>query len=184
VGGIAEALRGADVCVAFSTPDPDLIKPEWIRTMAKDAVVFAGANPMPEIWPWDAHAAGARIVATGRSDFPNQINNSLGFPGIFRGTLDVRARTITDEMAIAAAHELARCAEERGIDEQHIVPSMDEWEVVPRVAVAVAMTAQQQGIAQLAKSPQQVHDDAARTIANVRATTQLLMREGLIRAAP
>ena len=83
--GIPDALRGADVCIAFSQPGPDVIRPEWVRTMAPDAIVFACANPVPEIWPWDAKAAGARIVATGRSDFPNQVNNSLGFPGIFRG---------------------------------------------------------------------------------------------------
>ena len=102
-GGIAEALRGADVCVAFSRPGPGIIQPEWVQTMARDAIVFACANPTPEIWPWEARAAGARIVATGRSDFPNQVNNSLVFPGVFRGMLDVRARTVSDEMAIAAA---------------------------------------------------------------------------------
>jgi malate dehydrogenase (oxaloacetate-decarboxylating) len=110
VGGIAEALGGADVCVAFSRSGPGLIEPAWVRAMARDAIVFACANPIPEIWPWDAKEAGARIVCTGRSDFANQVNNSLVFPGVFRGALDVRARTITDEMAMAAAHELARCA--------------------------------------------------------------------------
>jgi malate dehydrogenase (oxaloacetate-decarboxylating) len=94
-GGIAEALKGADVVIALSTPGPDTLKKEWIKAMAKDAIVFACANPIPEIWPWDAHEAGAAVVATGRSDFPNQVNNSLGFPGIFRGTLDVRAKTIS-----------------------------------------------------------------------------------------
>ncbi len=106
-GGIAEALVGMDAVVALSRPGPGVIEPEWIKAMAPDPVVFACANPVPEIWPWDAHAAGAKIVATGRSDFPNQVNNSLGFPGIFRGALDVRARTITDEMCIAAAEALA-----------------------------------------------------------------------------
>jgi malate dehydrogenase (oxaloacetate-decarboxylating) len=107
VGGIAEALRGADVCVAFAQSGPGVIRPEWVREMARDAVVFACANPVPEIWPWEARQAGARVVGTGRGDFPNQVNNSLGFPAIFRGTLDVRARTISDEMALAAAYELA-----------------------------------------------------------------------------
>ncbi|MBI1963720.1 MAG: NADP-dependent malic enzyme, partial [Candidatus Rokubacteria bacterium] len=87
-GGIPEALRGADVCIAFSASGPDVVRPEWVRTMARDAVVFACANPVPEIWPWDATEAGARVVATGRSDFPNQLNNSLVFPGLFRGALD------------------------------------------------------------------------------------------------
>jgi len=184
VGGIAEALRGADVCIAFSRPGPGTIKPEWVKAMAKDAIVFACANPIPEIWPWEAKEAGARIVGTGRSDFPNQLNNSLGFPGIFRGVLDVRARTITDEMAIAAAHELARCAEERGIHEEDIAPRMDEWEVFPREAVATAMKAQEQGIARLKKTRQQLYEEASAIIRQAREATQCLMREGFIPLAP
>jgi len=180
VGGIREALQGADVCVAFSAPGPDIIRPEWVKAMAGNAVVFACANPIPEIWPWEAREAGARIVATGRSDFPNQVNNSLGFPGIFRGALDVRARSITDEMAIAAAKELARCAEEHGLHEENIAPKMDEPEVAARVAVATAMTAQEQGIARLVKTREQLHDDALKTVRAAREATQLLMREGLI----
>lgn len=116
---------------------------------APDAIVFACANPVPEIWPWDAKDAGARIVATGRSDFANQVNNSLVFPGIFRGVLDVRARAITDEMAIAAAHELALCARERGIHEDSILPTMDEWQVPMRLAVATPTKAQEQGLARV-----------------------------------
>jgi len=184
VGGIAEALRGADVCIAFSRPGPGTIKPEWVKEMAKDAIVFACANPIPEIWPWEAKEAGARIVGTGRSDFPNQLNNSLGFPGIFRGVLDVRARTITDEMAIAAAHELAHCAEERGIHEEDIAPRMDEWEVYPREAVATAMKAQEQGIARLKKTREQLYEEASRIIREAREATQLLMKEGFIASAP
>lgn len=184
VGGIAEAMRGADVMVAFSRPGPGTIKPEWVMDMAQDAMVFPCANPIPEIWPWEAKEAGARIVGTGRSDFPNQLNNSLGFPGIFRGTLDVRAKTITDEMALAAAHELARCAEERGIDEENIAPGMDEWEVFPREAVATAMKAQEQGIARLSKTREQLYEEASAIIRQAREATQLLMREGLIAPAP
>jgi malate dehydrogenase (oxaloacetate-decarboxylating) len=184
VGGIAEALRGADVCVAFSRSGPGLIEPAWVRAMARDAVVFACANPVPEIWPWDAKEAGARIVCTGRSDFANQVNNSLVFPGVFRGALDVRARTITDEMAMAAAHELARCAEERGIHEEDIVPRMDEWAAVPRVAVATAMKAQEQGIARLARTRAQLFEGATRIIRNARDATQALMREGIIPKVP
>jgi malate dehydrogenase (oxaloacetate-decarboxylating) len=184
VGGIAEALRGADVCIAFSRPDPDLIRPEWVRSMARKAIVFACANPVPEIWPWDARESGARVVGTGRSDFPNQVNNSLGFPAIFRGALDVRARTITDEMALAAAHELARCAEERGLHEESIVPRMDEWEVFPRVAVATALAAQEQGVARVVKTREQLHEEAVRKIGEARRATQLLMREGVIPAVP
>jgi malate dehydrogenase (oxaloacetate-decarboxylating) len=102
-GGIPEAMKGADAVIALSTPGPGIIKKEWVKTMTPGAIVFACANPTPEIWPWEAKEAGAMVVATGRSDFPNQVNNSLGFPGIFRGTLDVQAKNITDEMCIAAA---------------------------------------------------------------------------------
>ena len=105
-GDISEAFRGVDAVVAASKPGPNTIKPEWIKTMADDSIVFACANPIPEIWPWVAQEAGARIVATGRSDFPNQVNNSLGFPAIFRGVLDVKAKTMTDGMCIAAARSL------------------------------------------------------------------------------
>lgn len=184
VGGIAEALHGADVCVAFSRPEPATILPEWIQTMAHDAVVFACANPTPEIWPWDAKSAGARVVGTGRGDFPNQINNSLVFPGVFRGALDVRARAITDEMALAAGRELARCAEERGINDESIVPRMDDWEVFPRVAQAVAMQAQEQGIARTLLSTEQAYQAASKKIREARESTQLLMREGLIALEP
>ena len=113
-GGIADALRGADVCLAFSRPGPDTIKPAWVKGMNRGAVVFACANPTPEIWPRNALDAGARIVGTALSRYPNQINNSLVFPAVFRGTLDVRARTISGEMQIAAARELARYAASTG----------------------------------------------------------------------
>jgi len=181
-GGIAEALRGADVCIAFAAGG--IIKPEWVKTMAKDAVVFACANPIPEIWPWEAEEAGARIVATGRSDFPNQVNNSLVFPAIFRGALDVRARTISDEMAVAAALELAACAEERGINEANIICTMDEWEVVPRIATATALKAQERGLAQLSKEKKQLMEEAVKTISAVREGLGLFMRDGLIPAPP
>lgn len=183
-GGIAEALRGADVCVAFSAPGPGIIEPAWVRTMARDAIVFACANPIPEIWPWEAKEAGARIVCTGRSDLPNQVNNSLVFPGIFRGTLDVRARTITDEMAIAAAHELAACAEDRGIDENDILPRMDEWEIVPRVAAATALTAQAQGLARVRRTREELLVGAAKMIRSARESTAALMERGLIAPPP
>lgn len=183
-GGIAEALRDADVCIAFSSPGPNVIRPEWVKQMARDAIVFACANPIPEIWPWEAAEAGARVVATGRSDFPNQVNNSLGFPAIFRGTLDVRARTITDEMSLAAALELAKAAQERGITADNILPHMDEWEVYPRVATATAMKAQQQGIARLSKSAEQVYEEARSIIQRAREATRLLMREEIIPSVP
>ena len=183
-GGIGEALRGADVCLAFSKPGPGTIKPEWAKRMAKDAIIFACAQPVPEIWPWEAREAGVRVFGTGRSDFPNQINNSLGFPAIFRGTLDVRARTITDEMCLAAAQELAQCAEDRGIHEDYIVPDMEDWEVFPREAVAVAMKAQQQGVARLTATREELYAKASATIKASRDGVQLLMKEGMIAPVP
>ena len=183
-GGIAEALKGADMVIAASKPGPGTIQKEWVRGMANDAIVFAIANPTPEIWPWEAAEAGARVIATGRSDFPNQVNNSLGFPGIFRGTLDVRAKTITDEMCIAAARELAKVQEERGLDSEHIVPTMDEVEVFAREAVAVAMKAQEQGIALVKRSRQDLYDGAMDLIRRARDQTQTLMQDGFIRPPP
>ena len=145
-GGIPQAMEKADVAIALSRPGPGTIKKEWVSLMAKDAIVFACANPVPEIWPWEAKEAGAAIVSTGRSDFPNQVNNSLGFPGIFRGVIDVQASTITDTMCIAAAKELAACAAEKGLNPEKILPSMDDFEVFPRIAAATAMQAIEKGL--------------------------------------
>jgi len=184
VGGIEEAMRGADVVVAASKPGPGVIKPEWVTQMAKDPIVMPCANPVPEIWPWEAKEAGARIVATGRSDFPNQVNNSLGFPGIFRGTLDVMAKTITDEMCIAAALELAKVAEDKGLREDYIIPSMNEWEVFPREAVAVGLKAIEQGVARLKLTREQLMEKAETTIKRARDETELLMKEGMIAMPP
>ena len=183
-GGIIEALRGADMCLAFSRPGPDTIPPEAVHGMARDAIVFACANPTPELWPWVAKAAGAGIVATGRSDLPNQVNNSLCFPGVFRGALDVRARSITHEMAVAAAQALAGLAVERGLGEDSILPPMMDPEVAVREAVAVGLQAQQQGIAALALTRSALESGARQIIAGARATVDQLMREGLIALPP
>jgi malate dehydrogenase (oxaloacetate-decarboxylating) len=183
-GGIPEALRKADVCIALSTPGPDVIRKEWISAMAEDSILFACANPIPEIWPWDAKEAGARVVATGRSDFPNQVNNSLGFPGIFRGTLDVRAKTITDEMCLAAAEEMALCAEEKGLTPDYITPNMDEWDVFPREAAAVAAKAVEQGIARRPMDRFTVYEHALQVIKRARELTRYMMQEGFIQEAP
>ena len=183
-GDIPETMRDTDVCIAYSAPGPDVIKKEWVASMKKDAIVFACANPIPEIWPWDAKEAGARIVATGRSDFPNQVNNSLGFPGIFRGVLDVRASTITDEMVIAAANELARTAEDKGLHEDHLIPTMDEWAVYPREAVAVGLKAIEQGIAKITASKQELLERASAIIKRARRQAQVLMESGIILPAP
>lgn len=179
-GDIPEAIMGADVLISVSTPGPGTIKMEWVKTMAKDAIVFSEANPVPEIWPWEAKEAGARIVATGRSDFPNQINNSLGFPGIFRGALDIRATTITDEMCLAAAEELARVAEDRGIHEEYIIPNMDQWDVFPREAMAVGTKGIEQGVARIKTPAQERFKLAESIIKKAREEVQMMMREGYI----
>ena len=157
-----------------------MIKPDWVKRMNRGAIVFACANPTPEIWPHDALDAGARIVGTALSRYPNQINNSLVFPAVFRGTLDVRARTISSEMQIAAAQKLARYAADRGLHEGSIVPRMDEWEAYIDVAVATALKAQEQGLAQLTRTPEQLHQGAVKIISDARQATRLLMREGII----
>ena len=183
-GGIAEALEAADAVVAASRPGPGVIKPEWIKRMNKNPIVFAEANPVPEIWPWEAKEAGAAVVATGRSDFPNQVNNSLAFPPIFRGVLDVRARTITDEMAIAAAEELARYAEEKGLRPDYIIPTMEEWEVFPRVAAAAAAKAVEQGLARHPLSYEEELERARRIIAATLEKMRVLREAGLIEELP
>jgi len=182
-GGIPEAMEGVDVVIALSRSGPGVLLPDWVARMNTDAILFACANPVPEIWPWEAKEAGARIVATGRSDFPNQVNNSLGFPGIFRGTLDVRAHTITDEMCFAAAEALANHVGEN-LDEEHILPNMDDWEVFPREAAAVAMKAQEQGIARVQKSYDELFENAMNIIGRSRELTQMMMKEDFIPAAP
>jgi malate dehydrogenase (oxaloacetate-decarboxylating) len=179
-GGIPKALRGADVCLAFARSGPGVIHPQWVAAMAPDAIVFACGNPVPEIWPWEAEDAGARIVATGRSDFPNQVNNALIFPGLFRGVLDVQARTITDAMGIAAGEELARCAEERGLSATSILPRLDEWAVVPRLAAAVGCTAMAQGVASITASREELHAKATTIITRAQEETRVLMERGLI----
>ncbi|MBN2804266.1 MAG: NADP-dependent malic enzyme [Deltaproteobacteria bacterium] len=180
-GGPEVAFEGVDVMIALSAPGPETVKPEWIKSMAKDPIVFVCANPVPEIWPWEAKKAGARIVATGRSDFPNQVNNSLGFPGIFRGTLDVKATTITDEMCIAAARELAKVAEDKGIREDYLIPTMDEWNVFPREAVAVGQMAIKQGIAQHKLTSEQAFETAQTVIKRARSEMEMRQKEGFVK---
>ncbi|MEJ2708825.1 MAG: NADP-dependent malic enzyme [Anaerolineales bacterium] len=182
-GNIPEAMKGVDVVIALSKSGPGVILPEWVSSMGRDGILFACANPVPEIWPWEAKEAGAAIVATGRSDFPNQVNNSLGFPGIFRGTLDVRANTITDEMCFAAADAMANQICDH-LDEEHILPTMDDWEVFPREAAAVGMKAQEQGLAKIQMSYDQLLQNAMTIIRRSRELTQTMMREGFIAEAP
>ncbi len=184
VGGPDAAMKGADIVVAASKPGPGTLKPEWIKGMADDAIVFATANPIPEIWPWEALEAGAKVVATGRSDFPNQVNNSLGFPGIFRGTLDVKAKTISDTMCRAAVLEIAKTAEDKGIDENYIVPTMDEWEVFPREATAVGMAAIEEGLARVKLSRDALYEKAEAIIKRARDQTKYLMKGKFILPPP
>ncbi|MFO8133788.1 MAG: NADP-dependent malic enzyme [Thermoplasmatota archaeon] len=183
-GGLPELIAGKDVVVAASKPGPDTIKKEWLRNMNDDAILFAEANPIPEIWPWEAKEAGVRIVGTGRSDFPNQVNNSIGFPGIFRGALDVRATTISDEMHIEAAYAIAEVAEEAGLDEEHLVPTMENTEVYIKQAVRVALKAIEQGLARVKLSEQELRENAEAIIMSSREKTQHMMEAGYIEDAP
>lgn len=183
-GTIIDGMKETEMVIASSKPGPGTIKPEYVHAMATDPIVFACANPIPEIWPWEAKEAGAAIIATGRSDFPNQVNNSLGFPAIFRGTLDVQAATITDDMCIAAAKELAKTAEDHGLRNDYIVPTMDEWEVFPREAVAVGQKAISEGVARVKLTRQEAFERAEFLIKRARDQTEFLMKGNFIVKAP
>ncbi|PIS47863.1 MAG: malate dehydrogenase [Elusimicrobia bacterium CG08_land_8_20_14_0_20_51_18] len=183
-GHIEDALIGADVLSAASTPGPDVIRKEWVRKMNKDSIVFTTANPIPEMWPWDAKEAGARVVATGRSDFPNQVNNSLGFPGIFRGALDVRASTITDEMCVAAAEAMASHAEKIGLTEDFIMPAMDDPQVFVEEAIAVGLKAVEQGVARKPQTEAELRKSAEFMINRAIKDTKLRMEKGIIELPP
>jgi len=146
-GSLADMLVGADVFIGVSAPGA--VTTEMVKTMAKDAVIFACANPTPEIFPDEAKAGGARVIATGRSDFPNQINNVLAFPGVFRGAFDVRAKDINDEMKIAAAKALAGLITDEELSADYIIPKAFDKRVGPAVAKAVADAARETGVARL-----------------------------------
>ncbi|MEA1874533.1 MAG: NADP-dependent malic enzyme [Bacteroidota bacterium] len=184
VDDFGEVMKGADVLIALSKPGPDTIKPEWISNMAEKSIVFVCANPVPEIYPYAAKEAGAYIVATGRGDFANQVNNSLGFPGILKGALMVRAKKITDQMAIAAAESLAKYAEKRGINPDDIIPKMDEAAVFPVEAADVAMQAIKDGVARVEMTWQEAFDYAKKDIDYARGLTDHLMEEKYIDAVP
>ncbi|MDR3071163.1 MAG: NADP-dependent malic enzyme [Endomicrobium sp.] len=182
-GGIKEAMENADAVIALSAPGPGVIKREWIQKMAKNPIVFTCANPTPEIWPWEAKEAGAAVVATGRSDFANQVNNSLGFPGVFRGALDVRAITITDTMCITAATELASCIADNKIRPDKILPTMNDWEIFPKVAASIGVTAIKEKFAGKKLSYDKIHDNAKVIIKRSRAITETMMEKGYIKSA-
>ncbi|MBC8385288.1 MAG: NADP-dependent malic enzyme [Candidatus Cloacimonetes bacterium] len=179
-----EACKGADVLIALSKPGPDVVKPEWISSMADKSIVFVCANPVPEIYPYAAKEAGAFIVATGRGDFPNQVNNSLGFPGILKGALMVRAKKVTDNMAIAAARSLAKYAEKRGIDPENIVPTMSEASVFPQESADVAMQAIKDGVARIQMTWEEAFEKAKKDIDYSRNMTKTLMDADFIGTPP
>ncbi|MBQ8691569.1 MAG: NAD-dependent malic enzyme [Synergistaceae bacterium] len=146
-GSLADAMKGADVFIGVSAPGS--VSQDMVRSMNKDAIIFACANPTPEIFPDDAKAAGAKVISTGRSDFPNQINNVLTFPGIFRGVFDVRASDINEEMKVAASHALASLIDDKDLNPDYIIPAAFDPRVGPAVAKAVAEAARKSGVARL-----------------------------------
>lgn len=144
-GSLVDIIKGADVFIGVSAPG--ILTADMIASMAKDPIVFAMANPVPEIMPSEAKAAGARVACSGRSDFPNQINNVLAFPGIFRGALDVRAKDINEEMKLAAANAIAALITEEELNEDYVIPSAFDTRVVSAIAKAVAEAAKESGVA-------------------------------------
>ncbi|QQO09687.1 NAD(P)-dependent malic enzyme [Breznakiella homolactica] len=184
VATMEEAMAGADVLIALSTPGPDTVKREWIRSMAEKSIVFVCANPVPEIWPYAAKEEGAFIVATGRGDFPNQVNNSVCFPGILKGALLVRARKITDGMAIRCAHSIADFSEKRGITPDNIIATMEETEVFAQEAADVAMEAIKEGVARVELTRDEVYRRAKEDIEAARALVEDMKKLGHIPEPP
>ncbi len=183
VDTLEEALNGADAFVGLSKPGPSF-DAELIKRMADKPIVFACANPVPEIYPYLAKEAGAFITATGRGDFANQVNNSLGFPGILKGALLVNASAITDEMAIAAAYSLAEFAEKRGITTESIIPTMDEHGVFAHEAADVAMQAIKDGVARKTMTWEEAYNKAQEDIELARNMTHKLIEDGFIKQPP
>ena len=180
INDVTEACKGADVLIALSKPGPDVVKPEWIKNMGTKPIVFTCANPVPEIYPYAAKEAGAYIVATGRGDFPNQVNNSLGFPGILKGALLVQARKITDEMAIVAAYSMANYAEKKGISPDNIMPKMDDTEVFAYEAADVAMEAIKNGVARVHMTWDEAFNRTMADIKQTRDTIDMMMENNFI----
>lgn len=181
IADIETAMKGADVLIALSKPGPNEVKAAWIKSMGDKPVVFVCANPVPEIYPYAAKEAGAYIVATGRGDFPNQVNNSLGFPGILKGALMVRARKITDEMAISAAYSVANYAQKKGIHPDYIMPTMDETEVFATEAADVAMEAIKNNVARRTYDWKTVFETTMKDIKDARDSMELLMKHNFIK---
>jgi len=181
---VEAAMNTADVLIALSAPGPGIIKHDWVARMSKDAIVFACANPVPEIWPHEARAAGARIVATGRGDFPNQVNNSVCFPGILKGVLLARARAISDSMAIRCAHSIAEYAEKKGLQDDYIIPGMEEAELFAKEAADVAVQAEREGLSRKPVVWQEIYDTALADIRRAQAAYLLMMQHKLIEQIP
>ncbi len=183
-GGLADALEGADILIAAAVPGPNVIKKQDIARMNKDPVTFLLANPVPEMWPADAKQAGAAVVATGRSDFPNQVNNSLLFPAVFRGALDVRAKTISDTMVISASKELASYSKEKGLTDENIIPAMLDPDVFPRVAAVIGEQAQREGLARKRLSRSELLERERSIIETSRKSLRVLIESGVIPRLP
>ncbi|MBN1683598.1 NADP-dependent malic enzyme [Candidatus Bathyarchaeota archaeon] len=183
-GDIRDAVKGSDILIAASRSGPNTILKEDLKEMASNAIVFACANPIPEIWPWEAKKAGIRVFATGRSDFPNQVNNSLVFPAIFRGALDVRAKTISDEMCISSAIALAKYAEDKGLHEEYIIPKMDEWEIYPIQATETGLTAINQGLSRRKLSREELFNNSQNIIKRTQDIVKLLIKNEFIKPLP
>ena len=181
---IEAAMKGADVLIALSAPGPDTVKREWVRSMASRAIVFACANPVPEIWPYAAKEEGAFIVATGRGDFPNQVNNSVCFPGILKGALLVRAQKITDGMAIRCAHSIADFAEKRGIRPDNIVATMEETGIFAQEAADVAVQAIREGVARVPLTWEEAYRKAGADISAARSLVEDMEKYGHIQEPP
>jgi len=181
INDIEKAMKGADVLIALSKPGPDVVKPDWIRAMGTKPIVFTCANPVPEIYPYAAKEAGAYITATGRGDFPNQVNNSLGFPGILKGALLVRAKSITDNMAVAASYAMANYAEKKGIHPEYIMPKMDETDMFAFEAADVAMQAIKDGVARVDSDWDTIYNRTLEDIGHTRQTIDMMMEKNFIK---
>lgn len=169
-GTLADAVKGADLLLGVSAPH--IFTKELIESMADDAIVFAMANPIPETDYASAKSAGAKVVGTGRSDAPNQINNVMVFPGIFRGAMAVRARSINEDMKLAAAYAIASLVSDDELAEDHVIPNAFDERVAPAVAAAVAKAAMDSGVARITRDPEDIRREAAETIAKFRAVSE------------
>ncbi|OKY77217.1 MAG: Malic enzyme SfcA [Candidatus Methanohalarchaeum thermophilum] len=180
-GNMKEALKGADACISATVPGPGTIKKEEVENMAEDAILFAEANPTPEISPEKAKEAGIRIIGTGRSDYSNQINNSIGFPGVFRGVLEVKATDITDKMCIAAAKAISERTEEIGLQDDFIIPGMDDKETYVKEAVAVGMQAIKEGVARKEYTRSELRGKVEEKINEPKKLMKTLRKNNLIK---